>query len=94
MLVSKVSNLITSAKAACNSRTWFTVYFILEGSEQKVESVILDDNGTSAGTSFLDQGTLILLSLAYIIGKRREVMTSQTKSVKQWDWLAHSERTR
>ena len=20
-------------------------------------------------------------------------MTSQTKSVKQWDWLAHSERT-
>ena len=63
MLVSKVSNLITSAKAACNSRTWFTVYFILEGSEQKVESVILDDNGTSVGASFLDQGTLILFSL-------------------------------
>ena len=63
MLVSKVSNLITSAKAACNSHTWFTVYFILEGSEQKVESVILDDNGTSVGASCLDQGTLILFSL-------------------------------
>ena len=76
MLVSKVSNLITSAKVACNSRTWFTVYFILEGSEQKVESVILDDNGTSAGTSFLDQGTLILLSLTYIIGKRSDDITN------------------
>ena len=76
MLVSKVSNLITSAKAACNSRTLFTVYFILEGSEQKVESVILDDNGTSAGTSFLDQGTLILLSLTDIIGKRSDDITN------------------
>ena len=46
-----------------NSLTWFTVYFILEGSEQKVESVILDDNGTSAGASCLDQRTLILFSL-------------------------------
>ena len=27
MLVSKVSNLITSAKAACNSHTWFTVFY-------------------------------------------------------------------
>ena len=37
-------------------------YFILEGSEQKVESVISDDHGTSAGASCLDQGTLILFS--------------------------------
>ena len=40
-----------------------TVYFFtLEGSEQKVESVISDDHGTSAGASCLDQGTLILFS--------------------------------
>ena len=56
-------NIINSAKVACNSHTWFTVYFILEGYEQKVESVILDDNGTSAGANCLDQGTLILFSL-------------------------------
>ena len=35
-------------------------YFILEGSEQKVENVISDDHGTSAGASCLDQGTLIV----------------------------------
>ena len=37
ILVSKVSNIITSAKVACNIHTWLTVYLILEGSEQMME---------------------------------------------------------
>ena len=47
---------------ACNVHTWFNkdCLFILEGSEKKVESVISDDDGTSAGASCLDQGTLIV----------------------------------
>ena len=48
--------------------------FILEGSEKKLESVISDYHGTSAGASCLDQGTFIVE--LNILEKRSNDVTS------------------